>query len=110
MFQVGQKVVRINVKSSYNERNKTDEPWPKSIAVGGIYTVRDVDTRAGAFGWPIVLRFEEFRAKECHVKGIGPWEPGFPGDCFRPVVDPKTDINFAHEILRKVNRKNKVQA
>lgn len=30
------------------------------------------------------------------------WCPGYLKECFRPVAERKTDIGFAHEILRKV--------
>lgn len=102
MFRVGIKVVMLRKQTSYDAAFG-DDRWPSCIYVGGVYTVRDVDTRAAGFGWPIVLRFEEFSiaADDLSDLGIGMWEPGFPGDCFRPV----TDISFAHEILRSVDRR-----
>jgi hypothetical protein len=32
------------------------------------------------------------------------------GRFFRPIVEKKTDISFAHDILRKVSRKDRVRA
>jgi hypothetical protein len=110
-FRVGQKVVRIAVNSTYNGTYSLGD-WPSCIKVGGVYTIRDADTRAAKFGWPVVLRFEEFveALLDNSWAGLGMWEPGFPGDCFRPIVELKTDISFAHEILRDVSRKETVRA
>jgi hypothetical protein len=49
-----------------------------------------------------VLRFEEFFADACDNRsiGLGMWEPGFAGDCFRPVVDRSTDISIFQEMLK----------
>jgi hypothetical protein len=102
MFRVGQKVVMIRRKSGYSMACGGDEyGWPSCINVGGIYTIRDVETRADRFGWPVMLRFEEFIADTCDLGfvGLGIWELGFPGDCFRPVVDRSTDISIFQAML-----------
>lgn len=101
MFRVGQKVAYIGGPTSYDKAFGIDDCWPPCINTDGTYTIRDVDTRAAAYGWPVVLRFEEYKEEPHSEFGLGMWEPGFPGDCFRPV----TDISFAHEILRSVDRR-----
>lgn len=38
------------------------------------------------------------------------WIPGFNAQAFRPLVERKTDIGFAHEILRKVTKRQGADA
>ncbi len=38
------------------------------------------------------------------------WIPGFNARAFRPLVESKTDIGFAHEILRKVTKRQGADA
>jgi hypothetical protein len=69
-----------------------------SCQVDGIYTVRSVFRRRGQS--EDVILVEEL---------INPiWrdgmECGFFARRFRPVVERKTDISFAHEILRKASK------
>lgn len=97
-FHVGQKVVMINRDTNY-DKSVGIKGWPECINVDGVYTVRDVDTRAAELGWPVVLRFEEHVFKTHQDPRYGIWEPGFPGDCFRPVTDRQTDISVFTEML-----------
>ncbi|HXJ59412.1 MAG TPA: hypothetical protein VNU68_22440 [Verrucomicrobiae bacterium] len=98
---MGQKVVMVGQETSYDVEHGW-YGWPPCIEPGGIYTIRDVDTRAAEYGWPIVLRFEEFIIKPLPVPDspeLGLWECGFPGDCFRPVVERSTDISALQALL-----------
>ncbi len=38
------------------------------------------------------------------------YREGWVAHRFRPIVEKKTDISFAHEILRRVTRKDRVRA
>ncbi len=96
-FHVGQKVVCV--KPGYNP-----ETWAgiNNCVVGAVYTVRAVIDDE----WGAALLVEEI------VNPIwrGLTECGFYRDRFRPIQERKIDIGFAHEILRKVTRKNRVSA
>jgi hypothetical protein len=103
MFRVGMKVAYTGGQTSYNTAygvgNNGGVGWPSCINTMGTYTIRDVDTRGAVYGWPIVLRFDEFITEAHYECGLGIWEPGFPGDCFRPVVARKTDISCLQALL-----------
>lgn len=94
MFQVGQKVVCV--AKGWNSRQKIAPPY------GAVCTVTNVYTTGSGH---LALEVAEYPA---------PAAPGYTAGWgaigFRPAVQRKTDISFAHEILRKVNRKNKVRA
>jgi hypothetical protein len=83
-FRVGQKVVCVD-----------DSPPTIGRALlvkkGAIYTVADSFEWLGQEG----LLFDEIDPKD----GVG-WHAWR----FRPVVERKTDISFAHEILNSVNQ------
>jgi hypothetical protein len=86
MFHVGQKVVCVN--DEYQDIRCGDTP----VKRGAIYTVRKCFDFFGESG----VLVEEI----CNPK-----DRGYHGFRFRPVVERKTDIGFAHEILRKVTKK-----
>ena len=107
MFRVGQKVVCVNagvVGSTPGDM----APWEPSEEVfeGRVYTV------AGSFanpdtGEPMVRLYE---VRRC-ISAIRSWgHDGYYAIRFRPVTERKTDISFAHEILRKVSRNDRVRA
>lgn len=97
-FRVGQKVVCISTESSpYESLLGTIEP-----SKGDIGTVTNVYVaRLGA----IVIELLEWPQPGGKLDGMI-YEPGWLAEDFRPL----TDISFAHEILRKVTRKNRVPA
>lgn len=92
MFRVGQKVVCVDAKGEHS---------PKLVQ-GRIYTIASI-------------RF--FDASEANFTGLGITlveQPTFEtkahwaeyrAERFRPVAERKTDISFAHEILRRVSHK-----
>ena len=93
-FRVGQKVVCI---SSRLVAIDADDDRP-DVKIGFIYTVRQV--REGfrkELGSSILV--EEI------ISPMGERsELGFYAARFRPIVERKTDISFAHEILRKTSQ------
>lgn len=102
-FRIGMKVEYFKLRSEYEPLFR-DPAWPKQIVPGGVYTVRDVDTRAAVFGWPLILRFEEYQQAAQPCPELGMWECGFPGDCFRSVVEKKTDISIFTAMLNPNRR------
>jgi len=93
MFRVGQKVCCVDDRS-----NNWSSQW---IVRGGIYTISSVGRLP-----PLSPRF--FKTSNylvIELEGID--KPnGFASLRFRPL----TDISFAHEILRKVSRKQEIGA
>ena len=66
---------------------------------GEIYTIRDIEAADDG----IYLRFVEIvNAPGFYFEGYG--ECSFHTEGFRPVEPRKTDISFAHEILRKATK------
>lgn len=103
-FRVGQKVVCVDDRP-------TDAAGGKELERGKIYTVR----WCGVWGWPGVYKDEVCVRIEEVLRGADEWNPScvdMPFGChrFRPIVERKSDIGFAHEILRKVTRKDRVSA
>jgi hypothetical protein len=87
MFRVGQKVVCV------------DDTGTFGICVKGrIYTV----TR-------VMFGFTEQGVLLAEI-APPPEYPGFASRRFRPAVDRKTDIGFAHEILRKASKRAPVKS
>jgi hypothetical protein len=100
-FHVGQKVVCIKRGSWANEFGAAgDEVFP---SFGEVYTIRRIEDGRWLLLVEIVNRLREYGDGE-----LG--EARFCASRFRPVVERKTDIGFAHEILRKVSRKHPVRA
>lgn len=98
MFYRGQKVVFVGFTST-SWRHRWDRFWHpyKDPEIGQIYTVArvipfpDGDTH---------LELVEYESGDLNY-----WCAGFQSDGFRPLVERKTDIGFAHEILRKVTKR-----
>lgn len=90
-FRVGQKVVCVDAGRCYRKR-KTD------LVKGAIYEIEAIDEFGGERGLV--------------VSGARSWWPSgaYNARRFRPLVERKTDIGFAHEILRKASRKDWVPA
>jgi hypothetical protein len=105
-FRVGQKVIRIGSASGNVVGRRLVRDLGFSYpAMGDVVTIKTIND------WPTqtVLTFHEH--DNSHLIGYsGTLEPGFDAICFRPIQERKTDISFAHEILRKVIRKNRVSA
>jgi hypothetical protein len=88
MFHVGQKVVCIHGCPSSN-------PLPHCVK-GKIYTVANVY---------IIDDLTMIELFELPFPGLvdadGEWMPGFVAECFRPVVERKTDISIFTAMLNK---------
>lgn len=112
-FRVGQKVVCIKDYPDEHARfsNIGARQRSRLIHEGSIYTIREIDTRSITIHGVACLRFEGITGR-MRDTCVGPWESGasFPASHFRPIVERKTDISFAHEILRKVTSKDRVRA
>lgn len=107
MFQVGQKVVKIKAPDYLGHiRNGC----PK-LAVGAIYTIREVDCRA--LGLPehdvACVRLEGIYGPIMPETTVGRWECGYRADCFRPVVERKTSIAVFEKILADASKKRASQ-
>jgi hypothetical protein len=97
MFRVGQKVICVDASG-----------WIRGLrwiypVQGEAYTVRNIEPNAHG---KICIRLEEI------INPVGMARDGsmfcealFFASRFRPLVERKTDIGFAHEILRKVSKK-----
>lgn len=94
-FVVGQKVVAVGRKAPAKPTRRS-VPRPEGNALGAsypeigkIYTIRQIN----AWDDGVVVLLEEV----CNRRFIGlkgsKIEPGFPAECFRPVIDRKTDIS-----------------
>lgn len=70
-----------------------------------VYRIRSMD-RSAPF---LTLRFEEIVNPEVRYS-LGVVECSFAARWFRPVVERKTDIGFAHDILKEVTEKVRVPA
>jgi hypothetical protein len=97
-FRVGQKVVKI--PGTGKAGGHPDLP---SLVNGAVYTIRDIDWRAAHIHGTPTIRVEEVTGPVIETT-VGPFEPGYSPKVFRPVVERKTDISFAHEILRKASK------
>lgn len=92
-FRVGQKVECIAAPVD------DLQPGEVSAEIGGIYTIRGMMVWGGVLG----LLLEEIRNPPVHCIG-GFHERHQWAGRFRPLVTRKTDIAFAHEILRKASK------
>lgn len=92
MFHVGQKVVCVQ------DTELRREITPRR---GEVYTIRSIHPYNGRIYFRLVEIVNEPRL----------YSTGFYGECFfnregfRPIVERKTDISFAHEILRKATKR-----
>jgi hypothetical protein len=95
MFRVGQRVVCI----SQPVGGYGDEIDP---VVGDIYTVRgiEIDRPSGDINPIGLLLGEIINAPRYYRDHDEPTECTFGAHRFRPLIERKTDISFAHEILR----------
>lgn len=91
-FHVGQKVEYIGGLNV----NGSGLPLPRR---GVVYTVSNFYIKS--YGWGHHIEVVEIL--ELPFDGNSEFDPGFNARAFRPIVERKTDIGFAHEILRKVN-------
>jgi hypothetical protein len=95
-FRVGQKVVCVNAKP----RNVGFRI--RGLVEGAIYTVRRVGIQSHPeLGEQPSIWLEE-TVRSCPFYDIG--DLGSHVSRFRPAVERKTDISFAHEILRKASK------
>ncbi|MDB5603538.1 MAG: hypothetical protein JWP25_438 [Bradyrhizobium sp.] len=102
MFRVGQEVECITDAWQPGRLKLT---MPKARCV---YTIRGMTLRP----WSDVQRGLWLIGIDNKVSHFidGTYEPYFDAQYFRPIVERKTDITFAHEILRKASRKDRVRA
>lgn len=99
-FRVGQKVVCV--KGSPGDVAIRGAAGSRPVR-GEIVTINTINY------WPqknrTLLTFVEHdNSRLINVYDCSGIEPGFDAECFRPVVERKTDISFAHEILRKASK------
>jgi hypothetical protein len=95
-FRTGQKVVYVGAKISiWRQIERALHPYvtPQKDVV---YTV------ANTYATPCGVLMIELL--ELPSPADDYWSAGFNSCVFRPVVDRKTDIGFAHEILRKASK------
>lgn len=97
MFYVGQKVTMKapwwEAPSAYGET---------FTEMGVVYTVREAIVVRGKEAIRVCEIVNTPRRYNGFADAI---EQPFPASNFRPVVERKTDIGFAHEILRKVTKR-----
>jgi hypothetical protein len=106
-FRVGMKVVCINAGVIGDPiADKAEWEASERIFEGRIYTIARVliDYK----GVCILHLFEVRRSLNSRLDHGS--DVGYYAGRFRPIVEPKTDIGFAHEILRKVTKRRKVDA
>lgn len=100
-FRVGQKVVRVGSDGggmiSKEDAARMGYSYPE---MGEVVTIRTLNV------WPLmtILTFHEHDNSHVQRQLDSAWEPGFNAAAFRPLVERKTDISFAHEILRKASK------
>jgi len=91
---------RVGMKCELVDDDWTPRRVPLQYPVKGqVYVVRTVDI--SALSGRVGLRLQGIKNRR-HPR-IGA-EYGFLASRFRPIVDRKTDISFAHEILRTVTK------
>lgn len=103
-FRIGQKVVCVDDANFAVDKDPLGKrALPNRPIKGCVYTVRGfVDHDA--------IYLEEIRNPKNVKWGDGIGEGAFYAKRFRPIVERKTDISFAVEILRKATRKRSVDA
>ena len=105
-FRVGQKVVCID--GDFSSYWSVVKHLPEK---GRVYTVRALtECTFGPFKDVPCILLQEIRNPVQLWSNGRVFECPFTAKRFRPVVERKTDISFAHEILRKVSRNNRVRA
>jgi hypothetical protein len=103
-FRVGQKV--INVKGSDGDAKIRDAAASRPVR-GEIVTIKTMNY------WPhrekTLLTFVEH--DNSHLIGVhdlSGFEPGFDAECFRPVVERKTDISIFEAMLTGTKKRRVV--
>lgn len=98
MFHVGQRVVCVDASPSLIEW-ASDDDIP---VVGNVYTITRIFLLKSGLAFDLV---------EIHRGAIAAWVwngmVGYGAYRFRPIISRKTDISFAHEILRTVTTPTK---
>jgi hypothetical protein len=89
-FRVGQKVVCVDAAPRRGRRWVYDDPPVE----GRVYTIEGIIDFEGE---PNLILIEQKRDPRSDYEG-------YRACRFRPVVERKTDISFAHEILRKASK------
>lgn len=89
-FRIGQKVEYIGGLRIHG--NEVGMPIPHMRTPYTVANVYELD------GWSMI------ELVELPYPGSDIYYPGFNARGFRPIVENKTDIGFAHEILRKASR------
>jgi hypothetical protein len=84
MFEIGHRVVCVK------DNPEPDEPAP-FLAIGTIYTVSGFEDWEGE----IMLLLAEMA-----IHNVPHWSQGYAQECFRPVVENKTDISVFTAILK----------
>lgn len=103
MFRVGQKVVCVDARNvrKYSKWPIREGSTLDGLSEGLVYTIRAI----GSFrGVPCIWLDEIVRMPDLYG------EAGYHPARFRPVVERKTDIGWAHEILRKATKKKRAPA
>jgi len=90
MFYVGQKVVCVDDTPRISHAGN----W---ISVGEVYIIRGLYKNTEDNIVLVGVLLEEIVTGETHLCGR---EKGFYADRFRPVIEKKTDIEWAHELCR----------
>lgn len=98
MFRVGQKVVCVRNTPEGKELAYASGKQSSKIAVGSIYTIREIDTRALHLHGVACIRLCEI-VNSVRPTIVGEWESGYPATCFRPVIERKTDISIFKKML-----------
>lgn len=93
MFRVGQKVVAVG-----NGMKRKPGDAAHNIPLGTVCTIREIDTRCLAAHGMATVRLVEY-VNRVEQTCMGPWETGYRPDCFRPIVERKTDISVFKKML-----------
>jgi hypothetical protein len=99
MFRPGQKVVCVGTANP--SHINYGEAVPEK---GKVYTVRDIALRDG----PALRLIEIVNPAHLYLEAFE--DCWFDQAGFRPAVDRKTDISFAHEILREASKRETLPA
>jgi hypothetical protein len=101
MFRVGMKVVCVDA----NPRGR----WVRGeeLRENGVYTITAMHVDDDA---DLILHLAEVKRSATAKRQWRDARLGYGAFRFRPIQERKTDISFAHEILRKVTKKKPVSA
>ena len=93
MFQIGQKVVCVAGKW---DGGYGDEIFPQ---IGSVYTVRGIDLNRFGSRCTTGLWLCEIHNEKRRYRTVGFVEASFASDCFRPLIERKTDISIFKKML-----------